>query len=79
MWCGLNVASPSPVGHVQIIFECGTGDGEIFANFRLISLLLIQIRLIFPQNYQQDPVDGFGLEEIGWFFPINDYWNFKKK
>jgi len=31
--------------------------------------------LIFPQNYEYSQEDGYGLEGIGWFFPINDYMN----
>lgn len=28
--------------------------------------------LIFPQNYEYSESFGFGLERIGWYFPIND-------
>lgn len=31
--------------------------------------------LIFPQNYQYNITDGYGLDGVGWFFPINDYMN----
>ena len=33
--------------------------------------------LIFPQNYEFSPVWGYGFENIGWFFPINDYMNLR--
>lgn len=33
--------------------------------------------LIFPQGYEYDPRWGFGLEGVGWYFPINDYLHFK--
>ncbi|MGK0364707.1 MAG: hypothetical protein ACI85O_001765 [Saprospiraceae bacterium] len=33
--------------------------------------------LIFPKGYEYDPQWGFGLAEVGWYFPINDYVNFK--
>lgn len=29
--------------------------------------------LIFPQGYEYSPNFGFGLEGIGWYFPINDH------
>lgn len=35
-----------------------------------------QTGLIFPKGYEFDPRWGFGLEEVGWFFPVNDYVNF---
>ncbi len=28
--------------------------------------------LIFPQDYQYDPLFGYGLRDIGWYFPISD-------
>ncbi len=31
--------------------------------------------LIFPRGYEFDPQWGFGLNNVGWFFPINDYLN----
>ena len=36
-----------------------------------------QTGLIFPRGYEYDPVWGFGLSEVGWFFPVNDYINFQ--
>ncbi len=29
--------------------------------------------LIFPQGYEYSPELGFGLDRVGWYFPINDY------
>ena len=29
--------------------------------------------LIFPRDYEYSPAWGFGLNNIGWYFPINDY------
>ncbi len=29
--------------------------------------------LIFPQGYEFSPQLGFGLDQVGWYFPINDY------
>ncbi|MBR9920956.1 MAG: LPS-assembly protein LptD [Bacteroidetes bacterium] len=29
--------------------------------------------LIFPRGYQYNPSGGFGLRNVGWYFPINDY------
>ncbi|MEM1121018.1 MAG: putative LPS assembly protein LptD, partial [Bacteroidota bacterium] len=29
--------------------------------------------LIFPQGYEYSPQLGFGLDGVGWYFPINDY------
>jgi len=29
--------------------------------------------LIFPQGYEFSPELGFGLDRVGWYFPINDY------
>ena len=29
--------------------------------------------LIFPQGYEYSPQWGFGLDGVGWYFPINDY------
>ena len=31
--------------------------------------------LIFPRDYQYSPQWGFGLEGIGWFFPLGDHFN----
>ncbi|MBK6352264.1 MAG: LPS-assembly protein LptD [Saprospiraceae bacterium] len=33
--------------------------------------------LIFPRNYDFDPRYGFGLREIGYYFPINDFLDLK--
>ena len=33
--------------------------------------------LIFPRNYESSQRFGFGLKEIGWYFPINDQWDLK--
>lgn len=33
--------------------------------------------LIFPRNYDLDTQYGFGLKGIGYYFPINDYWDAK--
>ncbi len=29
--------------------------------------------LIFPQGYEYSPELGYGLDRVGWYFPINDY------
>jgi hypothetical protein len=31
--------------------------------------------LIFPNNYINSQEWGFGLQNVGWYFPINDYWD----
>ncbi|MCR9288509.1 MAG: putative LPS assembly protein LptD [Bacteroidetes bacterium] len=31
--------------------------------------------LIFPRNYEFSEAFGFGLNTIGWYFPINDQWD----
>lgn len=31
--------------------------------------------LLFPRDYEYSPQWGYGLRDIGWFFPINDYYN----
>ncbi|MEY3051216.1 MAG: hypothetical protein RLY31_1001 [Bacteroidota bacterium] len=31
--------------------------------------------LIFPRNYEYSEAWGFGLENLGWYFPINDHWD----
>ncbi len=31
--------------------------------------------LLFPRDYQYSPQWGFGLEGIGWFFPLGDHFN----
>ncbi|RMG79395.1 MAG: LPS-assembly protein LptD [Bacteroidetes bacterium] len=31
--------------------------------------------LIFPQNYEFSEAFGFGLNQVGWYFPINDQWD----
>ena len=31
-----------------------------------------QTGLIFPQNYEYSPLWGYGLKNIGWYFPISD-------
>jgi hypothetical protein len=31
--------------------------------------------LIFPRDYQYSPQWGFGLEGIGWYFPLSDHFN----
>jgi len=31
--------------------------------------------LIFPKSYEQSDVLGFGLENVGWYFALNDYMN----
>jgi hypothetical protein len=31
--------------------------------------------LIFPRDYQYSPQWGFGLEGVGWFFPLGDHFN----
>lgn len=31
--------------------------------------------LIFPQNYEFSQAFGFGLNTVGWYFPINDQWD----
>ena len=31
--------------------------------------------LLFPRDYEYSPQWGYGLRDIGWFFPINDYLN----
>ncbi len=31
--------------------------------------------LIFPSDYEYSPQLGFGLREIGWFFPLGDHFN----
>ncbi len=31
--------------------------------------------LIFPRNYEYSAEWGFGLRGIGWYFPLNDYWD----
>lgn len=31
--------------------------------------------LIFPNNYENSPRLGFGIRNIGWYFPISDYWD----
>ncbi len=33
--------------------------------------------LIFPQGYEYSPMWGFGLDGIGWYFPISDYLDLK--
>ncbi len=31
--------------------------------------------LIFPRDYEYSDQWGFGLRNVGWYFPINDYWD----
>ena len=31
--------------------------------------------LIFPRDYEFSESWGFGLRNVGWYFPINDYWD----
>ncbi len=31
--------------------------------------------LIFPRDYEYSEQWGFGLRNVGWYFPINDYWD----
>ncbi len=31
--------------------------------------------LIFPRDYEYSDAWGFGLKDVGWYFPINDYWD----
>ncbi len=31
--------------------------------------------LIFPDDFRYSPAQGFGVEGLGWYFPINDYMN----
>lgn len=31
--------------------------------------------LIFPRNYENSPQFGFGLQQIGWYFPLGDNFN----
>jgi len=31
--------------------------------------------LLFPRDYEYSPQWGYGLRDIGWFFPISDYYN----
>lgn len=31
--------------------------------------------LIFPNDFRYSPEQGFGIEGLGWYFPINDYMN----
>ncbi|MCP3933117.1 MAG: LPS-assembly protein LptD, partial [Bacteroidetes bacterium] len=31
--------------------------------------------LLFPKDYEYSEQWGFGLRNIGWYFPINDYWD----
>ena len=33
--------------------------------------------LIFPRDFEYQPEWGFGLREVGWYFPINDNWDTK--
>ncbi len=33
--------------------------------------------LIFPDNYEYSPQWGFGLQNIGYYFALNDYWDVK--
>ena len=33
--------------------------------------------LIFPRDIEYTPEWGFGLKEVGWYFPINDNWDTK--
>ena len=33
--------------------------------------------LIFPEGYEYSPMWGFGLDGVGWYFPINDYLDLK--
>ncbi|HMQ45804.1 MAG TPA: putative LPS assembly protein LptD [Saprospiraceae bacterium] len=34
-----------------------------------------QTGLLFPRDYQYSPQWGFGLEGVGWFFPLGDHFN----
>lgn len=34
-----------------------------------------QTGLLFPRDYQYSPQWGFGLEGIGWYFPLSDHFN----
>ena len=34
-----------------------------------------QTGLIFPSDYEYSPQLGFGLREVGWFFPLGDHFN----
>ncbi len=33
--------------------------------------------LIFPQGYEYSEAWGFGLENMGWYFPMGDHWDLK--
>ena len=33
--------------------------------------------LIFPRDYEFSETWGFGLRNVGWYFPINDNWDTK--
>ncbi|MEZ4987477.1 MAG: putative LPS assembly protein LptD [Saprospiraceae bacterium] len=35
--------------------------------------------LIFPRDFEQSPTFGFGLREVGWFFPLGDHFNLTVK
>ena len=31
--------------------------------------------LIFPTDYSYTPIDGFGFQQVGWYFPWNEIWH----
>ena len=33
--------------------------------------------IIFPRDFEYTPEWGYGLKEVGWYFPINDHWDTK--